>query len=45
MKAIAIALGLFVMLAVSNPIRGGEPNRLIVVHPLPRRVEAVTKGG
>ncbi|HEV3083219.1 MAG TPA: hypothetical protein VGY66_25765, partial [Gemmataceae bacterium] len=26
MKAIAIALGLFVMLAVSNPIRGGEPN-------------------
>jgi len=26
MKAIAIVLGLFVMLAVSNPIRGGEPN-------------------
>ena len=26
MKAIAIVLGLFVLLAVSNPIRGGEPN-------------------
>jgi hypothetical protein len=26
MKAIAIVLGLFVMLAVRNPIRGGEPN-------------------
>src|SRR5258708_32804206 len=26
MKAIAIVLGLFVMLAVSNPIRGGELN-------------------
>jgi hypothetical protein len=26
MKAIAIVLGLFVMFAACNPIRGGEPN-------------------